>query len=383
MQRLRRALPFLLVLAALARPAPAAVIATAPLEEVLAHASHVVLGTWLAEGGASGGPQLLVERWLRGEAPGTLVRVHGVPSPLLPWVSAERMPGAAGGLSPLSGLPEGDALSRRGVLFLEALDGRLHLAGMRRYGARFGAHASVRAITRLGHVVAWQQVINPGGPVPVMVDERTWAAFEPALLGAVRKHPYAPTGPSRPPVASAQREAFFEALGPALDWYQGGAPEDLPGWASSAGDPQGVRGRVARLVAWMDGVAGPERLPGLEALLMLSRPREVGQAERDAILEAAGARMLDVPREQVQEWLDREVEHGRHGVDRRALARLARRLGPEAYERVLERLEAWVERTEVNEGSDCWFVLRELGEGAQAEAAAARRRAREKAPEGR
>jgi hypothetical protein len=47
----------------------------------------------------------------------------------------------------------------------------------------------VRAITRQGLVMSWEQVRNPGGPVPVLVPERTWAAFEPVLVQALEARP--------------------------------------------------------------------------------------------------------------------------------------------------------------------------------------------------
>jgi hypothetical protein len=171
-------------------------------------------------------------------------------------------------------------------------------------------------------------------------------------------------------VALAQRASFFQALGPALDWYQGGPATELPGWGSGLSDPEGVRGRIARLQEWLASVPGPERMPGLEALLMLSSPRDTSAPDRAALLETASEHMHQVPRDQVLAWLERETEHGRYGVDRTAVALLARKLGPDAYERVLGHLEAWVARTSVNEGTSAWHTLHELGEGARAEAAA-------------
>ena len=370
--RILRGFALLATLVALAasRPASAGMISTATLEQVSAVSSHVGLFDW-----DPSKARFRVVRWLRGAWPDDHVTVLGLSS----YVAHHL--GRVGDAAPpaRSAAPSRKpTLTGRVLLLLEELDGRLHHTGMRRYGGVGSAHAAARLVAADGTVWALRQIINPGGPMLTRDDADSEAELVERMQRVLAEHPYAPPGPVRPAVAPAHREAFFAALGAApIDWYQGGWRAELPGWSSSVGTAAQIAAAAAALAAWAKSVPESARLAGLDALLLLARRIQGPGPDVGPALRAAHELLPTVDAAAARRWIVGELESGGYYANRVAPARLAKDLGEEAYEAALRVLEGWVERTEVNEGTACWWALRELGHADRADAAAARRAARE------
>jgi hypothetical protein len=222
-------------------------------------------------------------------------------------------------------------------------------------------------------------VINPGHPSPVAAEAGERKAFRALLEKLVRATPYTPRIGGRPPIAEAQRESFFTAVGGALDWYQGQRHEDLSGWSTGALRPADMAAAARRIAKWTDSAPVDQRVHGLDAMMQLCRIVQGGGPDTSAIEERIRVRLKDADPARTRAWILRELRLGDYYVKRAALGRLAREHGPETYEDALRALEEYVERTDSNEGAACWFALIELGHRDRAEAAAKRREARARA----
>lgn len=347
--------------------ADAALICTAPLETVIAHSTHVVLAEWIADS-----RRFHPKQWLRGAWPEGELEVHGVPGSVRGPLASLGKPG----FDPSRRVGrERVRISSRVLLFLEACDGRLYLTGYRRTGHGFGAHASIRLFTKKGMPLRLEQIMNPGGPAPSPAE----AGTEQDLLALVRtllgRHPYVPPPADRPTIPPEHAPAFYEALGDVVDWYQGGWHSELAGWGGAVADRETTLATADRIEAWMDAVPGDVRIHGLDALMLMGRIVQGRGVPVPEVIDRVRARVAEVGPGIVEAWILREVEYGGYYANREAFGRLARDLGPVPYERVLRLLEAWVERTEVNTGTACWWALVDLGHRDRAEAAAARREA--------
>ena len=353
-----------------ARPSTAGIISTASLEQVSTISSHVGVFDW-----DPAKARFHVVRWLRGSWPDDDVTVWGLSSYVAHHL--ERV-GAPASTPPTTALVRTPALTGRVLLLLEELDGRLYQTGMRRYGGVGSAHAAARFVAADGSVWSLRQIINPGGPMLTRDDATSEAELVERMRHVLAAHPYAPPGPARPAVPPAHREAFFAALGVApIDWYQGDWRAELPGWGPSVGTAAQIAAAAAGLAAWANAVPKESRLAGLDALMLLAKLVQGGGPDVGPALRAAHELLPTVDASAAQTWILSELESGDYYANRVALARLAKDLGDKAYEAALRVLEGWVERTEVNEGTACWWALRELGHADRAEAAAARRAARE------
>lgn len=365
----------LLVLAAIAallsaRPASAGIIFTASLEQVSAVSSHVGVFDWDASKS-----RFRVVRWLRGSWPEDHVAVWGLSSTVAGHLDADTT--LVPPKRPTFGFHT-PTLTGRVLLLLEELDGRLYHTGMRRRGGVGSAHAAARFVAADGSIWGLCQLINPGGPMLAPDDAKSEAELVDRTLRVLAEHPYAPPGPARPAVPPAHREAFFTALGKApIDWYQGDWRGELPGWHSTVGTAAQIATAAEALTAWTNAVPKAAKLVGLDALLLLARKVQGGGPDVRPALRAAREVLPTVDAAAARRWILDELEWGGYYANRFALARLAKDLGEEAYEAALRVLEGWVERTEVNDGTACWWTLRELGHADRADAAAARRAARE------
>lgn len=367
-----RGLALLATLAALSatRPATAGLISTATLEQVSTVSSHVGVFDW-----DPAKARFHVVRWLRGSWPDDDVTVWGLSSYVAHHLGRVGAPAPTPRAATSSRKP---TLTGRVLLLLEELDGRLYHTGMRRYGEVGSAHAAARFVAADGSIWGLRQIVNPGGPTLARDDTKSEAELIEHVQRVLVERPYAPPGPTRPAVPPAHRAAFFAALGEApIDWYQGGWRAELPGWGSSVGTPAQIAAAAAALTAWAKAVPEEARLAGLDALLLLARRIQGPGPDVGPALRAAHELLPTVDAAAAQTWVLGELESGGYYANRVALARLAKDLGAEAYEAALRVLEGWVERTEVNEGTSCWWVLHELGHADRADAAAARRSARE------
>ncbi|MFO0931100.1 MAG: hypothetical protein U1E39_00160 [Planctomycetota bacterium] len=367
-----RGLALLAALATLSatRPASAGIIGTASLEQVSAVSSHVGLFDW-----DPAKAQFRVVRWLRGSWPEDHVAVWGLSSTVAGHLDADTS--LVPSKRPTSGFHT-PTLTGRVLLWLEELDGRLYHTGMRRYGGVGSAHAAARFVAADGSIWALRQLINPGGPMLARDAPKSEGELVEHVQRVLAEHPYAPPGPVRPAVAPAHREAFFAALGEApIDWYQGNWRGEIPGWGASVGTAAQIATAAAALATWTRSVPVEARLVGLDALLLLARDVQGGGPDVRPALRAAHELLPTVDATAARRWIVAELESGGYYANRVALARLAKDLGEEAYEAALRVLEGWVERTEVNEGTASWWALRELGHADRADAAAARRVARE------
>lgn len=331
-------------------PVLAALIYTAPLEEVVARSSHVALASWQAEA-----KRFRVERWYRGAWPADRINVHGIPD----FVGREcrKVP--------------------RVILFLEEVDGRLYLSGLRRYGKGSGAHASVRLVNDQGAVLAFSQRMNPGWPEPHPVSAKTLSEYEAVVKRALEAHPFQPQPGNRPALPPKYRDAFFEAVGGVFDWYQGRVPVEMPGWGRSKPRGDVLEAAAGRLAKWMESVPEEHRIHALDGMMILCRDVQGGGPDITPIFERVRSGVGKLDPEQAEAWILRELQFGDYYVNRVAFGLLAREVGPVTYERALVELEGWVERQAHNEGSDSWFALVRLGHRDRAEAAAARREARQ------
>ncbi|MBL9086491.1 MAG: hypothetical protein JNM10_05055 [Planctomycetia bacterium] len=367
-----RGLALLATLVALSapRPATAGMISTASLEQVSAVSSHVGLFDW-----DPSKARFRVVRWLRGTWPDDHVTVWGLSRYVADHLGRVGAPDSTPRPAAASRKP---TLTGRVLLLLEELDGRLYHTGMRRYGGVGSAHAAARFVAAGGSIWALRQIINPGGPMLTRDDVTSEAELVEHVQRLLVEHPYAPPGPARPGVAPPHREAFFAALGEApIDWYQGGWRAELPGWSSSVGTAAQIAAAATALATWAKSVPEAARLAGLDALLLLARRIQGPGPDVGPALRAAHELLPSLDAAAARRWIVDELESGGYYANRVALARLAKDLGDEAYEAALRVLEGWVERTEVNEGTACFWALRELGHPDRADAAAARRAARE------
>ncbi|HVG93656.1 MAG TPA: hypothetical protein VND21_04355, partial [Planctomycetota bacterium] len=134
-----------------------------------------------------------------------------------------------------------------------------------------------------------------------------------------------------------------------------------------------------RLRAWMLAVDPKDRLAGMEALFLLARIVQGGGPDTSRAIAVAHEMLPTLEASAAKAWILTELRHGPYYTNRTELGVLAEALGPTAYEAALGELEAWVERTEINEGTSSWWALVALGHQDRADAAKARREAREKA----
>lgn len=353
----------------LASPALAGIIHTAPLEEVVSRSSHVALVKWLPEE-----KRFRVERLYRGAWPDAQIELHGVPQLVMSLYRAcldkEIATDWHGG---------GDSRARllpHLVVFAEAVDGRLYLTGLRRYGTKFGAHASVRMLTDEGSVLRFFQVMNPGQPAPCRAEAATLEEFEKHLAGLLEKHPYQPQPGARPPLPLEHRERFFRAIGETFDWYQGRPHRDLEGWGVVRTDRAVLEATADRLEEWMDSVPKEHRIHGLDAMMILCRRVQGGGADTRAIQRRIYARLDGVDCAQAEAWVVRELRHGGYYINRVALGEAADRLGPGVWRMARTELEKSIERGGSN-GSSSYRALVRLGDRERADAALKRRQAAE------
>ena len=345
--------------------ADAGLIATVGLEHVVACSSHIVLVRYED---ATQPPRVV--RWLRGSGPTETLEVHDV-SGYLSWALQRnelRIFDSRRSRSDPPVRPDG-----RVFLFLESVDGRFYQTGHRRYGPGFDAPASVRCVADGGEVYGLKQVMNPGKPMWTRIELLKADAFEAHLRRMIARFPYTPPAAPRRELSVAARESFFEALGDAIDWYQGRGHVTHAGWRGRDPTAQVIADASARLDAWMESASPEDRVVGLDALMLLARKVQGGGPTAAPALAAAGRWIGHVPRDAAMSWLRNELRHGGYYAPRVALCRLGRTLGEEAYRTLVLELEVWVARTEDSEGTACWWDLVELGHRDLAEAAAARR----------
>jgi hypothetical protein len=265
-------------------------------------------------------------------------------------------------------------LGDRAIFFLEALDGRLHVTGHRRYGPDVSPHASIRHVTPNGRVVAYRQVMNPGAPMPVDAEAPTIDEFLPLLESVIGKHPYEPPTIRRPSIPPAYRAAFFTALGATIDWYEGDWRTSYPGFGSIVSEPKDVEAAAERLFAWAESVPKDARLPALEAILMLCTVIQGGGPDRTAVVALAHRLLPDVDPEAALAWILRDVRYGGYYTNREELGRLAQDLGPVPEEKTLAALEEVATESSGSLGTSAYWALKQLGQEERAEAALARAR---------
>jgi hypothetical protein len=340
----------------------AAILYTAPLDQVVAHSTHIALGQWDAASGC-----LTPARWYRGAHPAgaescAAFQVWSPTSYVSDKLARVRERARRGDAQQCG------EVSDRVVMFLEACDGRLHMTGLRP-GDGFSAHASVRMLTSAGHVLRLEQVINPGGPEPVLAEKATWREFEPHLVELIAEHPYRPSSMERVLLVSAHRDAFFDALGGTLDWYQGDWPTDIPGWSSRVADAQAVAVAATRMAAWAASVPAADRAPALTALALLSTWTGPDGPGRTAPLEALDAVARSMSQAGVRAWARRWLHDAGCSAPRVHVVRLLGRYGAEAFEEALAALEARILKDPTNAGTSAAWALRELGYAPRAEAA--------------
>jgi hypothetical protein len=359
-------LALLVTSAGRAEPMP---IHSASPENLAKLSSHVGVFDWMRET-----RRFRIVTWLRGTWPTAEIEVHGLSDLVAAHLSLAGEPTQLG----LFG-DDRVTLTGRVVLFLEALDGRLHHTGMRRYGGIGGAHASARFLTKEGPACVLLQLLNPGDPMLAPEGSKTEKALLENLSKVLAAHPYDPPGPPRPVVPEAHRAAFFAALRGTIDWYQGDWPTEIPGFAGSVAESKAITETANLLRTWMLAVKPKDRLAGLDALLLLARVVQGGGPDASRAIAVAHEMLPTLDALAAKDWILAELRHGDYYTNRTELARLAKVLGPTAYEAALGELEAWVERTEINEGTASWSALVRLGHQDRADAAKARREAREKA----
>ncbi len=362
--KLRTALSALLLVLLLSpAPADAGLIWTAPLDYVIARSTHVGLVRWDDQKGYQ------VEKWYRGAWKGKFAP-HGTPSPISRAIRRKFFTGRLR-------RRRFDEPLRRMIVFLEAHDGRLHFTGLRRRGGGGSAHAAVRPVLADGSMVAFRQIMNPGGPMPTMAERPKLAEFEPYLEQLLEKHRYeAPPG-AMPPIPKPSRAAFYEAIGDVLSWYQGGWPTQTPGWWGRMPSRVELLATLDRLEAFIkSNEHRGARVHALDAIMLLAQKTSDGFDHVPEVRMSAAGHLKYVDKEEAAEWLVREARHGSYGVDFVGLGLLAQQLNEATNQRVIAEYEEWVERTEVNKGTGCWSALIRLGHRDLAVAATKKREAR-------
>ena len=354
------------------RRADAFPIGSSPLEEVVAASSHVALGAFDVDT-----KRFVVERWLRGDWPEPSIELQSVPAVLRSWMLGHeevRRPF-------LRKKPEGqEHLGRRAILFLEVLDGRLHVTGYRRYGPTVASHSSIRHVTAEGRILQYRQTMNPGGLDHVDAEADTLETFLLLLDGVMRTHPYTAPKIERSAIPPVHRATFFAALGDTIDWYEGDWPTTYPGAFGRISPPAEANAAAQRLYDWAMSVPHGARLPALEALAMLCTEIQGGGPDRTPITLLAYRLLPQVDAEAALRWILRDVRFGGYYTDRTGLAMLAGDLGPAAEEQVLAALDEVTSAETGSLGTSAYWALRSLGHEERAEAALARAREKEANP---
>ena len=336
------------------RPVEAGIVYTAPIEDVVPHASHIVRVDWPATDGAS----FRVTKSLRGKLqPGARIVIRNLPPCVSRLLPAE------------ADLHSGWSRERTKVvgayMALYELDGRMYLVG-RRPGHGVTAHSSVWLVGADERIFGFQQLINPGSPMPYALREPARkgvateappfrpASFERHLAGLQERHPGA--GPSLRPVPPAHATAFLEMIDPAIDWYGRRTHDyDLP--------PQARIALAKKIAAYAETAPKAMAVHAFDAIGMLASTHGRIQAHERTCLDLLVALVRTHGMAPFRSLLLHELKEGPYILtNREVLLAVARRTDKAVYDQGVRILVDLGTRVHHNEGVAAYWALKANGE---------------------